>query len=224
MTSLVLLLALTSGPSATSCTPQFAPLYTGSHSALSELPLWRKDAAGAWDGEGWLGWTWRGEVLQSVRLIVRDLPKQGAGDVDEVTVQSFPDVDFAVRCVPALRAGTIATADVVNQSLTSNQPLAISLGSRRYEVVVRSMREDLFDARVILKHGDVEQVLYSVNGFADEPHFEIEWAGDLDRDGRLDLVVNLHYKYSWHPHRLLLSSAASDTQLIGDVAVFETGC
>jgi hypothetical protein len=46
---------------------------------------------------------------------------------------------------------------------------------------------------------------------------------DLDRDGRLDLIVNLERKYSRHPYRLLLSSSASKGQLVGDAALFETG-
>jgi len=34
--------------------------------------------------------------------------------------------------------------------------------------------------------------------------------------------VNLSRKYSVHPHRLLLSSAAARGQLVGNVALFET--
>ena len=76
---------------------------------------------------------------------------------------------------------------------------------------------------MILTDGQQTQVLYSADGFTDEPHYDVVWAGDLDRDGRLDLVVNLHRKYSCHPYRLLLSSFASNGQLVGDAALFETG-
>ena len=65
--------------------------------------------------------------------------------------------------------------------------------------------------------------IYSADGFTDDPHYFVEWAGDLDRDGKLDLIVNLHRKYSWHPYRLLLSSKASALQLVGEAAIFETG-
>jgi hypothetical protein len=65
--------------------------------------------------------------------------------------------------------------------------------------------------------------LYSADGFADDPHYFVEWAGDLDRDGKLDLVVNLSRKYSLHPYRLLLSSKSKATQLVGEAAVFLTG-
>jgi hypothetical protein len=64
-------------------------------------------------------------------------------------------------------------------------------------------------------------VHYSTDGFVDDPHFYVEWAGDLDRDGRLDLVVNFSRKYSIHPHRLLLSTKAKKGQLVGEAAVFE---
>ena len=40
---------------------------------------------------------------------------------------------------------------------------------------------------------------------------------------RLDLVVNLSRKYSIHPHRLLLSTKATTSELVGEAAVFETG-
>jgi hypothetical protein len=76
---------------------------------------------------------------------------------------------------------------------------------------------------VVVTDGHQSQVLYSVDGFADEPHFEIVWAGDLDRDGKLDLIVNLERKYSWHPFRLLLSSKAVGAELVGQAAIFETG-
>ena len=205
------------------CKPQFAPLDTGTTSGNSKLPFWSKQQAGGWGGDGWLGWTWNSRTLQPVRLIVRPRPKDQAQDDDEVTVQSVPDVTFAVRCIPGLRAGGIRAADVVNHELNYRGPLSISLGERRYQLRLQTVREDLSDAKVILTDGKRTQVLYSADGFVDDPHFEIEWAGDLDRDGKLDLIVNLSRKYSVHPHRLLLSSRASGTQLVGEAAVFETG-
>jgi hypothetical protein len=99
----------------------------------------------------------------------------------------------------------------------------MSLGRRQYQVGIRSAREDLFDAQVILTDGNRTQVLYSADGFADEPHFDIKWAGDLDGDGKLDLVVDLSRKYSVHLYRLLLSSKASGAQLVGEAAVFDAG-
>lgn len=130
---------------------------------------------------------------------------------------------FAARCVPGLRAGRIQSAGVVNHDLLYQGPLDVSLGQRRYQLRIQATDASFADARVILAHGGRTQVLYSAGGFVDEPHFEIVWAGDLDRDGKLDLVVDLHRKYSWHPYRLLLSTQAAGRQLVGQAGVFETG-
>jgi hypothetical protein len=97
----------------------------------------------------------------------------------------------------------------------------ISIGSRRYELRLQSSRDDLADARVVLSDTSRTQVLYSADGFSDDPHHVVEWAGDLDGDGKLDLVVHLHRKYSVHPHRLLLSTRAARNQLVGEAAAFE---
>jgi hypothetical protein len=132
-------------------------------------------------------------------------------------------LSYAVRCIPMVRAGRMESAPVVNHDLEFSGPLEIALGKRRYTVRLERAREDLTDARVMLSDGTLTQMLYSTDGFVDEPHFEIEWAGDIDRDGRLDLVVNLSRKYSIHPHRLLMSTKAKTSELVGEAAVFETG-
>lgn len=223
MTIVLLLLALATVAAPPPCERQFAPFETGTFSSDSEVKFWRKAEAGAWDGTGWLGWSRGADTLQPVRLVVRDRPKHFPEDEDLVTVESLPEVTWAVRCMPGLRAGEIHNADVVNHDLHYQGPLDISLGTRRYQLRLQAKAPSLADAKVILAHAGRTQVLYSADGFADDPHFDIEWAGDLDADGKLDLIVNLSRKYSVHPHRLLLSSKASGTQLVGEAAVFITG-
>ena len=114
-------------------------------------------------------------------------------------------------------------ASLSNESLQYARPFLLTFGARQYGIYLESARDDLFDAQVILADGQRSQVLHSADGFIDDPHYDIVWAGDLDRDGQLDLVVNLHRKYSWYPYRLLLSSFAANGQLVGDAALFETG-
>jgi hypothetical protein len=222
MLALVLALALAANTPQAPCAPQFAPLTTGSYSGSSSAPLWPKALAGAWRGEGWLGWNFDSTTLQSIRLVVRPQPRAAPGDEDEVTVESQPEVTFAVRCVPGLSAGSMQSLDVMNESLAPDRPLTLSLSARRYGLRVQASRSDLADARVVLTDGRRTQVLYSADGVADEPHFDVVWAGDLDRDGQLDLIVNLSRKYSVHPYRLLLSSKAAPNQLVGEAAVFTT--
>jgi hypothetical protein len=119
-------------------------------------------------------------------------------------------------------SSAIQTSRVMNDALQPDHPLTISIGFRHYELRLQSARDDLADARVVLSDTSRTQVLYSADGFSDDPHYVVEWAGDLDGDGKLDLVVDLHRKYSVHPHRLLLSTKAAGDQLVGEAAVFET--
>jgi len=203
------------------CTPQFAPLTTGSSNSRSPLKFWRKDEAGQWGGNGWLGWTYDHDALMPLSLTVRDLPKERLDDEDEVTVQSTADVTFAMRCI-TVPTFHIRSADVVNHSLRYRRPLHLVLGEGTYQIVLRGSREDLTDAQVILTDGRRTQVLYSTDGFVDDPLFNVNWAGDLDGDGLLDLVVVLTRKYSVHPYRLLLSSLAAPDELVGEAARFET--
>jgi len=206
------------------CKPQFAPLETGSSTGASELKFWRKDEAGDWSGTGWLGWNRESETLQPVRLIIRRPPTELADSLqDDVSVESVPKVTFAARCVAGLSAGKIVNAGVLNHDLQYDGALELTIGALRYRLSIEAKHPDLADAKVVLAHDGRMQVLYSADGFVDEPHFHIVWAGDLDRDGKLDLVVNLNRKYSWHPYRLLLSTKARGRDLVGDAAVFETG-
>ena len=225
MAILLLFLALASVAEPIPCEPQFAPLDTGTSSGETELDHWRKDEAGSWAGKNWVGWTHESTRLVPAELIVRPLAdRDNLYDEDRVTVEWRPKtLSYAVRCMPLVRAGRMESAPVVNHNLEFSGPLEIALGKRRYTVRLERARADLTDAKVVLSDGTVKQILYSTEGFVDEPHFEIEWAGDIDRDGRLDLVVNLSRKYSIHPHRLLLSTRAKTSELVGEAAVFETG-
>ena len=209
-------------PQSRKCSPQIAPLHTGGFSGASDLPMWRREEAEPWRGGGWLGWKTDGDVLRPVQFVIRDAPA-AIEDYAELTVQSVPIVDFAVRCIQGLRAGPIRSVVTEERDLIYDGPLTVDLENKQYKIYVKSARKDLSDTRVLLTQGAKSQVLYSANGFVDEPHFVVVWAGDLDRDGRLDLIVNLHRKYSWHPYRLLLSSRASASQLVGQAAVFEIG-
>jgi hypothetical protein len=225
MTILLLFLTLAFLEQPRPCKPQFAPLETGTSSSATDLDHWRAEEAGSWAGKDWLGWTRESTRLVPAELIVRPLADaDGIYEEERVTVEWRPDkLSFAVRCMPAVRAGRMESAPVVNHDLQYSGPLEIALGKRRYTVRLERLGENVADARVVLSDGPVRQVLYSTEGFVDDPHFYVEWAGDLDRDGRLDLVVNLSRKYSVHPHRLLLSTTAKKSELVGEVAVFVTG-
>ena len=181
MGTLIFLLAVSGAPLDADCTPQFAPLETGTSSGASTLQFWRKAEAGDWGGTGWLGWDLKSgralrlvsgesDRLQPVELIVRDRPKDFPDDDENVTVQAIPDVTFAVRCVRGLTAGPIQTLAPSNESLQCAGPFLLTFGARQCGIYLESARDDLSDAQVILTDGLRRQVLYSADGFIDDPH------------------------------------------------------
>jgi hypothetical protein len=95
----------------------------------------------------------------------------------------------------------------------------IELGTSVQLLVARE--EGLF-----LVEGETEQRLSDVYPDSVGEFVAVVWAGDLDGDGRIDLVLDdrPHYAYRSY-YRLFLSSEAEPGYLVKEVAVFiATGC
>jgi hypothetical protein len=167
-----------------------------------------------WPKSGWVAWS-AGRNAQSVTFKIAERVR-GCGDDEDVRIDGS-GMAFAVRCVRGVRAGRVISVNPP-ELLLPNQPVSITLGGARYELLLKSNREDFGDARVVLSSGKRTQVLYAIDGFADDAHFSVVWAGDLDRDGKLDLLTNFSHKYSLHPFKLFLSSHATKGRLVGEAA------
>lgn len=69
------------------------------------------------------------------------------------------------------------------------------------------------------------QVLYTAEKVYEEARPTVVWAGDIDRDGRVDLLLDTTYHYNVSRLVLYLSSAAKEGELVGKVAEWKTtGC
>jgi len=131
---------------------------------------------------------------------------------------------FIVADVPQLSAGPAITVSRFEQGLTAGAPLNFVLGTRAYSVELSHTTPMMCDAAVNLSDGTVSQDLYFPDEAlvsCDEPHFSVQWTGDLDGDGKLDLLATFSPKYSYYPRRLFLSTAAQDGDLVGLAAVFD---
>lgn len=130
--------------------------------------------------------------------------------------------DLLLRNIPRLRVGPVLVAGR-DQDLTPETPLSYQLGKHCYTLVLEITDEGAFGRRVLLKEGGQEQILFD-EPEGDEPQFRVHWAGDMDGDGRLDLVATFARKYSSLPRALWLSGAARRRALVGAVASFTVGC
>jgi hypothetical protein len=144
MHTLVFLIVLAASQPQAACTPQFAPLNTGSYSGDSRIPFWPKEEGSKWQGDGWIGWKAFGDSLEPVRLTIMNRPKEETDDY--VTVQVVPDVTYVVRCMPSVRAGRIQNAGIANHELHFSGPLKIPLGKAHFAVSYRST-PSVFSAR-----------------------------------------------------------------------------
>ena len=146
-------------------------------------------------------------------------------DYTEHRMSTDPDGPYVLfGNVAELSAGPVETVRRRAGTLSLREPVAeleLVLGDRRY--VIRRTGSDPMgcDSRVALSDGSVTQEVYTPEAEAcGEAHFAVHWAGDLDRDGRLDFVATFSPKYSSHPRQLFLSSAAGPGELVAEVAVY----
>lgn len=116
---------------------------------------------------------------------------------------------------------------------TTTFKLRQSVSTLRYRCPGAADPDGVFDCRLVLTSGDTEQEIATFEAFGDakgKPELpdivpEVFFAGDLDHDGRLDLLIDISNHYNlWHP-ALFLSSAAAEGALVGRVAELMTsGC
>jgi len=78
---------------------------------------------------------------------------------------------------------------------------------------------------LVLTEGGRRQVIYSwPKGLIDQAA-QFVWAGDLDRDGKLDLYLIVSHHYNLAVHTLFLSSRARPGARVGPAAAFtRSGC
>jgi hypothetical protein len=195
-----------------------APIALDPGEASAEV-LGRAAQDGVTGRSNWLGLYRSGEGWRIERAKVEVTSGQD-GDMPFYRIAAEPDSPrLLLSGVPGVVPGPATTASEAVSLSHEVRSVGITLGTRRYTVTLVSASEDYCDAVVTLATGRVRQTLYEprtagrtadpdVVLSCDEPHFEVRWAGDIDRDGRLDLLTTFSPKYSYYPQRLWLSSRA----------------
>lgn len=193
------------------------------------------------NGEAWLALRLRGHDAALVPVharvaTVRDaFDEEGAPPTGQaVTVDGMPEATVLVRG-PGLRAGAVQAA--------ASRPAApnalagpLEFMGRRYLIETRCPGDSAAAPRcdVVLVHGAVVQTLFGLTvsrfpdgnvQYGDDATPALLFAGDLDRDGRLDLVLDITDHYNVSRPVLYLSSKAGAGELVHEVARHESvGC
>lgn len=163
---------------------------------------------------------------------VRVVPRSESGRTMYRIVTTPPNASLLFSAVPGISVGPVVTLGRFIDLGEQRREAEFRLGNRLYAIRLASTEPDLCDAVITLASDGRTQKLFDATEpgttrdpasvlACDDPHFRIHWAGDLDRDGRLDLLVTFSHKYSYFPNQLLLSSAAGPQDLVAEVGRYE---
>ena len=172
-----------------------------------------------------------------------------AGDTSGicVTVGTTEKPLFLVHGLDNLKEGAIKSADINKEFLYPGQstwPKEIKGKASPYTLLaigeatiyeeshgklyIRHPGDMLFlNYKLILKYSIAktatyqEIAAYDRLGLAGTP--EVLWAGDIDRDGKLDFFMNLAHDYYYIQYVLFLSSMAEDGEILKKVAELTAG-
>lgn len=133
-----------------------------------------------------------------------------------------------IRIISAWPANTDHKSQLGNaRFLRPGERLTLTLGSVNYQLMAKGKYDPTRPAydRLILDYrltltgpGGHSQDLPAPTRFAEDGVPTVLWAGDLDRDGKLDLYMDMTDHYNVRNYVLLLSSRASGHQLLMQAA------
>jgi len=225
------------------------PLASGADDLPGRMVMvgdWHGDEVSARDGETWVAlepaaddrWRLQERVLRVEAVVddIVDTPPARTGKRVATADDANPLV--LLRNLPQLKPGPVAVARQLRTDVTAQTPAELDFEGGRYRVGFRCPEalagERFIDCGLVLEGNGQAQVLarYKLYRAAEGDATTVGdavpnllWAGDLDGDGRLDLLIDLTDHYNVRAPTLLLSGAAKDDPMVRAVAVFRTtGC
>ncbi len=130
-----------------------------------------------------------------------------------------------------LEEGAVESARVEPQARLAGAAVSLELDGRKLTLYACATVEFSphgeplsSNYELVLSDGETEQVLLELPTL-DDAVPALLWAGDLDRDGRLDLVIDTTYHYNLSSPTLFLSRPADRDAHVKEVATFSSvGC
>ena len=218
-------------PSATVEAVEFLP----SEIQILQVGYFHGDDVSAKSGETWFGLypIPNGYELIASRIAVEAVFDPMVDDSEDqktgkkVSVNLSTEPLFLVKGLDTLKNGAIKTLSSGQIILKPGKCLRFTFDNRDdYHLTVFGEREisaGFQNYEIELSKGQLSQVIIAYDSTdGDVPR--LLWAGDLDRDGQLDLLVDATNHYAVSAPTLFLSSMAEDDHLLEKVAQLTTSC
>ncbi|NHC33890.1 hypothetical protein [Scytonema millei] len=190
----------------------------------------------AQSGEQWLGLfsTAQGFELLPTKITVNTV-RDYVLDIDEtkktgkeILVDGKNTPIFLVKGSIPLKPGIVKTVFSGNAKFSPNSPplsVALNLESGNiYQISVKERQNPETIYHALLVYSGKDSIFQEISSCCDDGSTTLLWAGDLDRDGKLDLLIDISNHYHVSLLTLFLSST-NQNKLLEPVGQFKTtGC
>ena len=219
--------------------PEAGDLFPGTNIELLRVGQFHGNEVQAKSGEVWYGLFSLEDhfELREVTITVEAVNDPVSGNVDDrsgksVAIEHAGKPLFMVKGLTAPHEGKINSVFFGDRFIFPGERISLKLGNNNYySVAAFSEAVHLVgDTRLInytiqvVKATDF-QIIAEYEAIYIDGAPSIIWAGDLDCDGKLDLLMDLRDHYNVTEYTLFLSSQADEGEMVKKCAVFRSvGC
>ncbi len=205
-------------------------------SNILELFEYHGDEVKIKPGQSWLGlYTSGGKYeLKPTKVavtmvqdqILDEDPKQKTAKKISVPGKERPV--YVIGGVSGLKAGSVtAGVPLKKEFLDVGERLNLKVGTSQATLVIAGTKKGEYrnNYSITLESGGTKQLIMKAKQIGEDVTPKLLWCGDLDGDGKLDLIMDTTDNYNVSNTVLLLSSKAKPGKLVEQVAVqHSTGC
>jgi hypothetical protein len=207
---------------------------------IMEVTTYHNDECKAQSGQTWMALfpTKDGQFeLKSTKVkltMVNDAINDEAPDKKtgkQITIPEKQEPLVLLHGIPGLSARKVVTCSTnKKEHLDINQKLSLKLGKHQLTLsttggLSKEEKELRTNYKIILESGGVKQTIVHHNQISSDTAPSLLWAGDLDGDGKIDLIMDTTDHYNVRDLTLFLSGTAKPGALVQKVAHhISTGC